>query len=89
MIRRVLRILLALFCFFNLFLMPRNKYEWMADEQVQALPIDDNEAIYKGLVLLPIICLGVLSFFINGKSEKIVFWVLSGVLLTLYFFKYL
>jgi hypothetical protein len=73
MITRFLRIIFAIFCLLVVFILPKNKYEWMKEEGVTQLPVDENLGMYKLLSILPILCFLSIVLLIKDRKERIVF----------------
>ena len=84
------RILLAIFGIFacvNIYLWPKNKYEWMGNA-VNELPEDGNIGMYKLFAVLPIVLLFICTWFIK-KKERVIFLLGSCLLFLLWIYKFL
>lgn len=85
--KRILFILLGIFACVNIYLWPKNKYEWMGDA-VNQWPEDENTGIYQLLTILPILVFFICAWFIKKKQERLIAFSGSLLLVILWVYKF-
>lgn len=91
-VRRIIFVLVSLFCLLSIMSYPINKYEWMMEEDPQStiknLPIDHNASIYPWLAIAPIILLITSILITKSKCEKKMLILIGVILLSIWAYRY-
>jgi len=85
--KKILLIVFGISACVNIYLWPKNKYEWMG-VSVSELPEDGNTAMYKLFAALPIVLLFVCALF-TEKKERVIVLLGSCLLFLLWIYKFL